>query len=174
MNFEGIKPSDKKIVFRKSWRSELPLILYTCVAAPLSIYLTILFPKTIITGKLITLFGKNLNLTLPLLWFIPAYFFGSYLWKVFNVQYTLDSLGIETRTGILGMRQMIKRIRYEDIRSIEVKHTLIDRIVNTGSVFIGTAATTDIEIQMSGVLGADEISDMIQKERDRRDRTKND
>lgn len=129
-----------------------------------------LFPQTVIVGPLITLLGAEIVLFLPLLWFIPAGILMAAIINIYDVRFIVDTRGIETRVGILGLNQRIVRVRYEDIRSVEVAQTLWDRVLDIGTVQVGTAATGGVEVEFSGVAAPHEIQKMIQSERDKRQR----
>jgi uncharacterized membrane protein YdbT with pleckstrin-like domain len=136
----------------------------------LSVYLSRRFPGTIISGRLFDVGSLRMTLDLPLLWFLPISVLGMALIQIYDVRYVVDTRGIETKVGILGLNQKIVRVRYEDIRSVEVVQTLWDRFLNIGQVEIGTAATGAVEVVLSGVAAPHEIQQMIQNERDRRQR----
>ena len=159
---------DKSIIIRRSWKSQIILIIFLILIAPLTLYLTFKFPQTVFSGRILTIFGKDFYLSIPFLWFIPSGILGFILWQIYNVQYSLSAKGIETITGILGTNQKISRIRFEDIRSIEVIQSIPDRLLNIGEIQIGTAATSGIEIDISCVEAPHEIKKIIQIERDRR------
>lgn len=158
------------VTIPRTWRSQLKVALLFLVSCPVTIYLSQLFPKTVIIGPLISLFGMEIVLYLPLLWFIPAGILLTGIINIYDVRYVVDTRGIETKVGILGLNQRIVRVRYEDIRSVEVMQTLWDRFLDIGTVQVGTAATGGVEVEFSGVAAPHEIQRMIQSERDKRQR----
>jgi len=95
------------------------------------------------------------------------------LYPIYDASLTLDNRGLETRIGIVSLNQDITRVRYEDIRSIELKATIIERLINVGTLAIGSAATAGIEILFDGVAQPTEVKALIQQERDRRMRREN-
>ena len=70
--------------------------------------------------------------------------------------------------GILSARKRSVKIRYEDIRSVETMQTILERILNIGSVEVGTSATDAIEIVFECVDAPQEIQALVQKEKGRR------
>jgi len=154
----------------RTWRSQLKTALLFLASCPITVMLSHLFPQTVIVGPLITLFGHEIVLFLPLLWFIPAGILMAAIINIYDVRFIVDTRGIETRVGILGLNQRIVRVRYEDIRSVEVAQTLWDRVLDVGTVQVGTAATGGVEVEFSGVAAPHEIQKMIQSERDKRQR----
>jgi uncharacterized membrane protein YdbT with pleckstrin-like domain len=157
-----------ELVIPKVWRSEIKGITLFIFFSLLSIYLTNLFPGSVIEGPLFDVGKYTLFMTLPLYWFIPFITMMYSIIKIYDVRYTIDDHGVETRIGILSLHQRITRVRYEDIRSIEIKHSLIERILDIGNVEISTAATSGVEIVLSGVAAPEEIQFMLQRERDSR------
>jgi len=166
-------PIQEKVVVPKTWRSELLRLGVFGVFSVMSLYLTSRFPGSIITGEIVTLGSWTLSLSLPLFWFLPALVLGSAIFRIYDVRFILDGKGIETRTGILNLNQRVTRVRYEDVRGVEVHQTIIERALGIGQVEIGTAATGTKEIYFQGVAVPEEVQEMVQIERDIRQRKKN-
>ena len=156
------------LVIRKVWRSELPSVIMFFLLGAASIYLTYLFPASVIRGPLFSIGGEMLFLRLPLLWFLPAAALSTALLRIYDVRYVLDSDGVEARTGIISLNQQVTRLRYEDIRSVEFKQSIWERLLDIGELEIGTAATSGIEIVLHGAACPGEVQNMILRERDRR------
>jgi uncharacterized membrane protein YdbT with pleckstrin-like domain len=156
-----------ELVIPKVWRSEierLALFLFFCVAAVVG---SDMFPVTVIEGRLITIGNYNILLRLPLLWFVfPFTCLSLAIHKVYNVRYTVDNLGVEVKEGILSLRQVVTKIRYEDIRSVEIDQGVIDRMLDIGTLEISTASTSGIECVLEGVEAPEEVRDMLNRERD--------
>ncbi len=159
---------EERIIIPKTWRSECVGMLMFFVLSVVSIWLTDTFRWSIVQGELFTIAGMRFTLSLPLFWFIPALTIGNSLYRIYNVRYSIDSRGIEEKHGILAMRTKTTQVRYEDVRSVELEQTLLERILHIGEVEIGTAATGATEIKIQGVAAPEEVQDMIQRERDRR------
>ena len=156
------------IVIPRVWRSEIMGIGAFLVFSLLSIVLSQRYPSTVITGYLISIGSYRIFLSLPLLWFVPLVALGSSMYSIYNGRYVVYSRGSDARMGILSLRPRIPRVRYEDIRSVETEQSVLDRMLDIGEVEIGTAATSNIEIMFLGVGAPKEVQDMIQSERDRR------
>ncbi len=158
----------KQVLIQKTWRSEYACFILMLFFSVISIYLSATFPGSVIAGKLFSIGKSTVFLKLPLFWFIPAFLAGVLFFRMFNYKYSVDSRGVEAITGILSTTQRITRVRYEDIRSVETQQTLMDRFLGIGNVEIGTAATGEIEINFRGIAAPEEVQDMIQAERDKR------
>lgn len=156
-----------ELVIPKVWRSEierLALFLFFCIAAVVG---SELFPSTVIEGKLITIGNYHILLRLPLLWLIfPFMCVSLAIHKIYNVRYVVDSVGVEVKEGILSLRQVVTKVRYEDIRSVEIDQGVIDRMLDIGTLEISTASTSGIECVLEGVEAPEEVRDMLNRERD--------
>ena len=160
--------TSRALIIHKVWRSELPRLIIFLVLLLGCTLLSRQFPNTIIRGEFVTLGATQVILSLPLLWLIPAWSLLLSIVKIYDVRYTLDAHGIESRVGILSMHQTITRIRYEDIRSIETEQSVLERILDVGTVEMGTAATGAVEVALYGVASPKLIQDLLQAERDHR------
>lgn len=160
--------AESEILVPRVWRSQASLLILFIISSPLCIWLSARFPQTIIKGPLFIFEESILVLKLPLLWLIPAYFVFKALVNVYDVRYSLDNRGIESKIGILSLSQTITRVRYEDIRSVDSRQTLIERILGIGTLELGTAASAGLEIIFTGIDRPTELQKQIQNERDRR------
>ncbi len=158
----------QEIVIPKVWRSELPHLMAFVLFSVGCVIFTRMFPGTIITGRLFSLGDTTYMLSLPLLWFIPMIPLLHAMFRIYNVRYSIDERGLETRVGIISINQAITRIRFEDIRSIETEQSLMQRFLDVGRVEMGTAATGGVEMTFDGVSSPREIQEMLQRERDAR------
>lgn len=87
------------------------------------------------------------------------------IFRIYNVRYQVDENGIETRDGVLSFQQTITRVRYEDIRSMEKRQSVLDRLLNIGNIEVGTAGTSTLEIRIEGVASPDTVISFIEEER---------
>lgn len=157
-----------KISIPRVWRSELPQLLLFLVACGATILLSHYLPGSVVKGPLFSYGEKTLFLHLPLFWLVPVGILSFSVLRIFDVKYTLDGEGIEAVEGLLGFRKTVARVNYEDIRGIESNQTIIERLLDVGSVSIGTAATGDSEIRFSGIASPLELKTLIRGERDKR------
>lgn len=85
---------------------------------------------------------------------IPLFFIGvaMLLYALINVKTTalvVTNQRVIMKTGWLS--QSISEVRINDIRGVNLQQTIWQRIVSTGTVIVGTAATGGAEIVMVGV-----------------------
>lgn len=159
------------VVVRKVWRSELILLGLFAVSLPIAIILSNQIPSSIVTGEVFSFGGRRLMLSLPLFWLVPLGFAGYAAFRIFDVQYLLDGRGVEARVGRLSFSQRINRVRYEDVRSIEIRQTLLQRALGIGNLEIGTAGTSEVELVLRGIGTPSEVQELVQNERDLRQET---
>lgn len=156
------------VVIPKSWRSEIWTAITFVLLCPVAYLLTAYLPFTVITGPLIEVSGVSLNLSLPLALFIPAGVLFQGIYRIYNVRYLIDPRGLEARHGVLSLNQVVVRIRYEDIRALDVRQSLLDRLLDIGKMNVSTAASSDVEIVMTGIAAPYYFRQVLQLERDRR------
>ena len=70
---------------------------------------------------------------------------------------------IEIQTGLLSKHQ--NEIFFDDIRNVQIKQTLCDRIFNVGYIGISSSGQDEIEIQIRGIHNPDAIRDFIYEHR---------
>lgn len=158
-----------EVIIRKVWRSEISSIAIFIVFSVLCIIISQKIEISVFNGRLFSL-GNNYDLYLrfPILWMVPFSYLMVAIYRVYNVIYKVDNRGIESTIGRLALKQRINRVRYEDIRAIDIHHTIFDRMLDVGTIAISTAASADAEVYLSGVDSPYEIKDMLERERDAR------
>jgi uncharacterized membrane protein YdbT with pleckstrin-like domain len=85
-----------------------------------------------------------------------------YVWiksKVTTV--TVTTRDVIIKKGLFSVE--VNQVGIRDIRSVNVKQNVIDRIVNIGDINIGTSGTSGIEIQISGIAKPTQVKDLILK-----------
>ncbi len=157
----------EKVIIRKVWRSELPRLVLFVVLLVVAPVLSNIFGGSVITGELFSLLGVTYYLSLPLWWLVPAFMLLEVAWRIYNVRYVVDELGIESWDGILSLKQQITHVRHEDVRSIETDQSVLERILDVGEVQIATAATGGVEITFQGVPSPKKMQNWLQAKRDK-------
>ncbi len=154
------------LIIRRVWRSQIGKLALFLISSPLCVWLSEIFPGSVLNGPLFSFSDYRITLDLPVFWFIPAFFAFSAIINVYDVRYLLDTQGLEAKIGILSLNQTTIKLRFEDIRSIDARQTLLDRILGIGAVDIGTAASAGLEMSMIGVSDPLNLQRIIQTERD--------
>ena len=159
---------NSEITIRRVWRSQIKRIVIYLVLSIASVVLSRQIPGSIIQGKLIDIGSLHLYLSLPLFSLLPLIALFSLVVPIYDAYLLIDNRGIEMTSGILSLNLVTNRVRFEDIRGIELEQKLIERALNVGTIGIGSAATDGIEILMPGVGAPRDLQEMIQAERDAR------
>ena len=157
-----------EIHIHKVWRSELGLMVLYLVLSIFCIVISNRFPDLTIKGELFSVSSYNIYLFLPILWFVPIITLMIPTYNIYNVLYKIDNRGIEAIKGRIALKQTINRVRYEDIRGIDIEQTIIQRMLDVGTLRIGTAASADSEVTLEGIEAPYEVKDMLERERDAR------
>lgn len=157
--------------FYPTWRSQLARVLgyfILCVLVVLASSYDPIAQYLVLEGRLFTIYDTELWLHLPWLTLVPAYLLGIVLWHIYNSKFIIDERGVEAQVGLVSFNLRQPRLRYEDIRGIEPRQNLWERIFGIGTVLIGSAMTNDVEIEMKGVANPRGIQLLIGGEREKR------
>lgn len=63
--------------------------------------------------------------------------------------YTVTNKKVTSQTGIISRK--ISEVRVKDIRSINLKQSVLERIFKLGTIYIGSAGTAGIEVRIKGI-----------------------
>jgi len=162
--------SGLRYYFFPTWRSQLLMLMgffLTCILAMLGSNYKHL-DWTVLDGKLFAIGNTEVWLSLPLLTLVPGAVLGHILFYMYNSRYIIDHRGVEAQIGLVSLSLRQPRVRFEDIRGVEPKQSLLERILGIGSVLIGSAMSIEVEIVMEGVPDPRAVQLLIQTERDRR------
>ena len=75
--------------------------------------------------------------------------------------FTITNRRIKSKAGIIS--RSINEVFIKDIRSVNLQQGIIERLFGLGTVNIGTAGTSGIEVSFKGISQAPEIKEKIQK-----------
>jgi hypothetical protein len=155
--------------FFPTWRSQLFNIIWFFLTSVLVIYLSRSFDTWfIIPGELFKTSSTRYMLHLPYLVLVPGFFLGRILIAIYNAKYIIDETGIEAQVGLVSLKLRQPRLRWEDIRGVEPKQTIWERMLGIGTVSIGSAMTQDTEVVMEGVANPRAIQLLINSEQSKR------
>lgn len=162
-----------RVTIRPSWRAQWKWVIVFVAAIGVSILLSREVPSTVFRGTLFKIGETRWGVDIPMLWFLPVFALLKPFYNIYNVAYIFFGKGVESRDGILNLYQKVTRIRYEDVRVVEVHQSLWGRILGFGNVEIGTAASQEVEVYLKGVAHPKLIQDVIVSERERVRKEKN-
>lgn len=87
------------------------------------------------------------------------YFLGRAFVNIYSTEYSITEKTIAVKTGLFSIRRT--EIRIADIRGVEIDRTFWQRLIGTGTVAVGTAATAAAEIYMTDVAEPQKVVDII-------------
>ncbi len=158
----------RQVTLYRSWRSQVLLLLFTVATSVIAAWLSITFPHSVVRGEVISISGYTLYLSLPIFWLVPCGLFLFSIFRLYDAKFVFDDDGVETVKGLLSLTKTACRVSYEDIRGLESDQTLLERFLVVGSVDIGTAGSSAMELHIDAIYDPLAVKRFLQKERDRR------
>jgi uncharacterized membrane protein YdbT with pleckstrin-like domain len=89
------------------------------------------------------------------------------LWALLDKKskiFTITNKRTKSKKGILA--RTTREVALKDIRSINLKQSIIERLCNLGTIEIGSAGTAGIEVSFNGISQAPKIKNMITELKD--------
>ncbi|MCB0339439.1 MAG: PH domain-containing protein [Bdellovibrionales bacterium] len=151
-----------RIVFHRSILNEVPLFVCFVVSAIWALYLTIRIPASVIFIDLSNSHFPELILPFPTFFTIPLVVLGFLVHRLFDDRFIITEDHIVSVNGLLSLRVLTNRIHFAHVRGIEVERNLYQRVVGTGNIRVGSAAHSDLEIEMIGVGKPDYYRNVIE------------
>jgi uncharacterized membrane protein YdbT with pleckstrin-like domain len=94
---------------------------------------------------------------------VPLFLYAFY--NKFSVYYRLTTKNLSLFVGIIAKSETQVRVR--DIRVIYVKRILLDTLMRTGTLVVGTSATSGPEIMIPHIRDVSYIKDVLNELRDK-------
>ena len=157
-------------VVRPSYRAQVPLILLFLVAMTSCIYLASL---VLSNGTRLSWLPISPVLLARLLGLVPLIFLCELLRRRYNNLYQFGIHRVTHKKGRLSFQYEVPVIKYGDIRAINVRQKFWGRVLDFGSVSIGTAAQQDDEMLIDGVRAPEELARLIDFLRTKSDQSEN-
>jgi uncharacterized membrane protein YdbT with pleckstrin-like domain len=86
------------------------------------------------------------------------------LWlRCVNTKLTITDEKVSLRTGVLSKK--VSEVYHTDIRSVNFIQNVAQRIMGTGTIEIGTAGTSGMEIRVSGLSNTGQIKQILEEQR---------
>lgn len=147
---------DEALVVHRSPLAFGPLFLLFLFVSLLSVYITFEFPMSVQKIDL-GLFAFHL----PLSGLLPMMIGGFILHKLYDAKYVIGPGYLRGTEGLLSMQKSDVLVEIGHIRGIEISRSLYGRMVNTGTLAIGTAAQEDEELIMRYIADPSRVRDII-------------
>lgn len=126
------------LVLRRSWWGELPRFLLLALAILFSLYL-------IASNGLAHIYS-----IVPIM-FIPLTVISAIVHRRLNRKYTVNSDSVTIITGLISWRMTRISIPVARFKAIEVKKTIVQRILGVGDIQISTVMFDQPEVEMAGL-----------------------
>ena len=79
--------------------------------------------------------------------------------------FTVTNKRVKSKKGILA--RTTREVALQDIRSINLKQSIIERLYGLGTIEVGSAGTAGIEVSFNGIVQAPKIKNTITELKDR-------
>ena len=157
-------------VIYPSYRSQfISLLLFSALGA-LAIAGDGTVPGLVINRAITHLTESEIIFTSPPLAIPPALVLIKILFSIYNYKFVIDKNGLESQEGLLWLSLRQPRLRFEDIKGIEVTQSLLQRFLGVGDIRMGSAAVgrEEGEVRFRGVSNPRKIQKRIQRAIDNR------
>ena len=77
------------------------------------------------------------------------------IWKRISALYLITDFGVEARQGIIA--QQTVGLRFQDIRSMSIKQSVLDRLLNVGLLEFTSAGTDGIPVQFKAIANPNKV-----------------
>jgi len=113
------------------------------------------------------------------LYYLAHFIFGVLLLPVFGIGllfilfalldrntkvFTLTNRRVMSKAGIIS--RQVHEVGIKDVRNLNVKQGILERLFGLGTVEVGSAGTAGIEVKFAGVSGPIRVRDLIRRQKD--------
>ncbi len=88
---------------------------------------------------------------------------GLIIWWFLNMSTTLEITSHRTRLSRGLLAKETSEVQHEDVRNIQVRQSVYQRLVNVGLLAVSSSGQDDLEIKVDGVSNPEKIADEIRK-----------
>jgi uncharacterized membrane protein YdbT with pleckstrin-like domain len=103
----------------------------------------------------------TLRVALVVLVAVFIYLVAVVVYRRFSWCYTIDGETIESRQGLIARR--VQSIRVRDLRNINVRQSLVQRLLGIGDVEFSSAGGSGIEVVFFGVEAPMQLKNLVQR-----------
>jgi membrane protein YdbS with pleckstrin-like domain len=146
------------LVTYRSVRSLLPMILWTGLVAFLvekycSNILIIPFPS-----GLKNIVGEGLSV----IWLIPTVLGLETIRRYYNDRYIFSDDRLIHQTGRISFKYTVPVVNLAHVRVITVSQSLLGRLLNYGTIYVGTAGETGNEVEVIGIISPRKLAQRLE------------
>lgn len=140
--------SDLPIVLRPAWRTHWVLILFVVLLIAVAIFASVTDTYPISDFP-------------EVLWGLAAVAVVVLVYRRFLWRFEVDETRIKTHRGIVSRNQ--QSVRLKDLRSIELRQSIFQRLFNVGNMAFYTAGSAEAEVHFHGVKNPIAVRDRIKQ-----------
>ncbi len=137
---------------RSAWRNQWGLLSLCLILAGVMIITTI-DAKRMASARNAVFVLAWLGMPLAVLISIIAY-------RHFSWRFSIENGVIESRRGLIARE--VRSVRVEDVRSINVKQSILQRLLNLGDIEFSSAASDAAEVVFEGISNPIKVKNEIQ------------
>lgn len=140
------------LVIHRSIRSLTPMILWTLATA-------LVVESYFANALLLNGIAKNLNFSA--LWIVPFVLGLETTRRYFNDLYIFHADKLTHKSGRISFRYNVPVVSFAHVRAITVSQSILGRILNYGTIYLGTAGESGNEIDIIGVVSPKKLAQHI-------------
>ncbi len=151
----AVRAAGSGYLARPAWRNQWFLILVAVLLGALAVAVGI--------GSAGGLSGRNLQIALALLAAVLLVLLAVILYRHFVWTFTIHDGTIESCHGLIG--RDVRSIRVQDLRNVNVRQTVFQRLFGVGNVEFSSAGGPGVEVTFYGVLDPLDVKDRVMRAR---------
>lgn len=140
--------SDLPIVLRPAWRTHWVLMLFAILMVGVAAFATVSD-------------GYVVSQTPLVFWAVAAISGIVIVYHRFLWRFEVDGTRLKAHKGIVGRNQ--QSVRLKDLRSIELRQTIFQRLFNVGAIAFYTSGSDEAEITFEGISAPMDVRDRIKE-----------
>lgn len=126
---------------RPAWRNQWWQMIVD-IALPILLVLTIIFGDRYFSAA-------TLRVVLVILAAVFVYLLAAIVYRRFSWRYVIDGETIESRQGVIA--RQVQSIRIRDLRNINVRQSMVQRLLGIGNVEFSSAGGGGVEVVFFGI-----------------------
>ncbi len=151
---------ENHVTMHRSWLSLWPWLLCFFVVSLISIHFSRNVPLSILVVPF-EIFGTTYEAHMPLMGLILAFILARPMFLMYDTNHELRCHHLRTLQGRCSLNRQVVEISYEDMRGVRVEQPLLQRIVDVGTIVVGTAMTDEPKVHLKGIRHPEQFAHMI-------------
>lgn len=160
------------LVTYRSVRSLLPMILWTAIIG----FLVEKYCSNVLVIPMPSFFKGLVGDGLSVVWLIPTVIGLETIRRYYNDRYIFSEERLIHQTGRISFKYTVPVVNLAHVRVITVSQSLLGRLLNYGTIYVGTAGETGNEVEVIGIVSPRKLAqrlEILRKDLERRGKMKN-